>query len=320
MDFKRLANFARVAELGSVSRAADRIRIAQPALSRQMRLLEEELGVALFIRHRRGIMLTEAGEELRDRLAGPLHQIEQVFEDVRALSHSIGGNFAFGLPPTTSYVLAGPLARSVVEHAPNVSLRVVEGYGAHLIDWLQRGEIDAALLYGPAADLRLHAEELLVEEIRLVGPPDSALNPDMAVKFSDLARLPLVLPSHPHGLRIVADQAAAKARVRLEVRFQADSFVLMKELVESGLGYAILPLSAFSREAAAGRLLHARIVDPVVTRQLVLAMQPGKSVTRAGRVLGALVRREIAALSAAGRWTASLMFDPQDYPLPSVGR
>src|SRR3546814_11503577 len=100
MDFKRLANFARVAELGSVSRAADRIRIAQPALSRQMRLLEDEIGVPLFVRHRRGITLTEAGEELRTRLVGPLHQIEQVFEDVRALSQSAGGNFAFGMPPT----------------------------------------------------------------------------------------------------------------------------------------------------------------------------------------------------------------------------
>lgn len=316
MDFKRLANFVRVAELGSVSRAADRIRIAQPALSRQMRLLEEEMGLPLFVRHRRGITLTEAGEELRDRLAGPLHQIEQVFEDVRALSRSVGGSFAFGMPPTTSYVLAAPLARSVVEHAPNVSLRVVEGYAAHLMDWLHRGEIDAALLYGPAADFRLYAEELLIEEIRLVGPPDSALNPDDMIPFSEVAKLPLALPSHPHGLRIVADNAAAKARTRLDVRFQADSFVLMKELVESGLGYTLLPLSAFSREAAAGRLRHARIVDPVVTRQLVLAMQPGKSVTRAGHVLGALVRHEIAALVAAGRWTASLMFDPADYPLP----
>src|SRR3546814_5613272 len=92
------------------------------------------------------------------------------------------------MPPTTSYVLAGPLARSVVEHAPNVSLRVVEGYGAHLVAWLQRGEIDAALLYGPASYFHLNAEELLIEEITLVGPPDSNPNFDTLVSFWDLAK------------------------------------------------------------------------------------------------------------------------------------
>jgi len=313
MDFKRLVNFVRVAEAGSVSRAADRMRIAQPALSRQMQLLEEEMGVRLFERHRRGMALTEAGEELRTRLTGPLRQIEQVFEDVRTLSRAVGGNIAFGMPPTTSYVLAGPLARSVVAHAPNVSLRVVEGYGAHLIDWLQRGEIDAALLYGPASDLQLKAEELLVEEIMLVGPPDSDLRPETPVSFAELSKLPLVLPSHPHGLRIVVDNAAARARVPIDVRFQADSFLLMKELVESGLGYTCLPLSAFSREAEAGRLRHATLENPRVTRQLVLATQPGNAATRATSVLGTLVRQEIAALVAAGRWKAHLMYDPADY-------
>jgi LysR family nitrogen assimilation transcriptional regulator len=320
MDFKRLANFVRIAELGSISRAAERMRIAQPALSRQMQILEEEVGVPLFARHRRGMALTEAGEELRSRLCGPLRQIEQVFEDVRALSQAVGGNIAFGMPPTASYVLAGPLARSVVAHAPNVSLRVVEGYGAHLIDWLQRGELDAALLYGPASDFHLKAEELLHEEIRLVGPPDSDLDPAIAVSFDALARLPMVLPSHPHGLRVIADNAAAKARIRLDVRFQADSFLLMKELVESGLGYTLLPLSAFSREAEAGRLRHAPFEKPGIARQLVLVTQPGNSASRATRVLGTLVRREIAALVAAGRWKAHLMYDLEDYPAPVPGR
>lgn len=320
MDFKRLANFVRIAELGSVSRAADRLRVAQPALSRQLKLLEEEIGVPLFARHRRGLTLTEAGEELRARLVGPLRQIEQVFEDVRALPQAMGGNIAFGMPPTVSYVLAGALARSVAEHAPNVSLRVVEGYGAHLIDWLQRGEIDAALLYGPASDFQLKAEPLLIEEIRLVGPPESDLDIATPVAFEVVAKLPLVLPSHPNGLRVLADHAAAKARTSLDVRFQADSFVLMKELVESGLGYALLPLSAFSREAAAGRLRHAPIEKPKVTRQLVFATQPGNVSTRAAQVLGNLVRREIAALVSTGRWTADLMYNPADYPVPRPKR
>lgn len=316
MDFKRLANFLRIAESGSLSRAADRLRIAQPALSRQMRLLEEEVGVALFARHRRGMLLTEAGEELRARISGPIRQLTQALEDVRSLSDQIGGNIAFGMPSTTSYVLAGPLAKRVATNAPHVSLRVVEGYGAHLVDWLQRGEIDVALLYGPATDYQLKAEELMIEEIVLVGPKDSHLKPDKRVPFDYVASLPLVLPSHPHGLRIIADNVAAKAKVSLNVRFQADSFLLMKELVESGLGYTLLPYSSFSREAQAGRLTYASIEKPRVTRQLVLATQSGIEHSRAAQTLGVLVRQEIAALVASGAWSANLMFNPKDYDKP----
>lgn len=309
MDFRRLSYFVRIAELGSLSRAADRLRIAQPALSRQMRLLEEDVGVSLFARHRRGMQLTHAGEELRLRVVGPMRQLDQAMEEVRVLAEDFGGNIAFGMPPTASYILAGPLALRVAESAPNVSLRIVEGYAGHLIDWLQRGEIDAALLYGPAADLQLKAEELLLEELMLVGPPDCGLDPATAINFADLVDLPLILPSHPHGLRIVIDQVAQRSRTALKVKFQADSFLLMKELVESGLGYTVLPLSSFSREAAAGRLRYAPLRNPRVTRQLVLGTQPGAGRSRAAERLGVLVRQEIAALVAAGTWNATLMFE-----------
>ena len=160
MDLKRLENFLRVAELGSLSRAADRLRIAQPALSRQMRLLESETGTELFSRHRRGMQLTQAGEDLRQRLSGPVREIRQIFDDLRGRSSEAGGQMALGMPPTVSYVLAGRLARKVAQEAPNISLRIVEGYAGHLMDWLQRNEIDAALLYGPASDFNMNMQEL----------------------------------------------------------------------------------------------------------------------------------------------------------------
>ena len=139
VDFRRLEHFLKIAELGSLSRAADRIRIAQPALSRQMRILEEEAGTPLFHRHRRGMQLTPAGEELRQHIAGPVRQVRQAFDDIKNRSAEGGGQIALGVPPTVSYILAGRLARRVAEQAPNISLRIVEGYAGHLIDWLQRG-------------------------------------------------------------------------------------------------------------------------------------------------------------------------------------
>ena len=312
MDFKRLFSFVRIAELGSLSRVADRMRIGQPALSRQLRLLEEELGVELFARHRRGMVLTEEGEELRSRVAGPLREIMQAVEDVRSLSQQLGGHIAFGLTPTIGNILAGPLTRRMATETPNVSLRIVEGYDAHLIDWLHRREIDAALLYGPASDYQMTAEELLVEDLLLVGSSDSTLDPNTPVPVSSLADLPLVLPSHPNRLRVLVDNAAAKAGVRFNIRFQADSFSLMKNLVSAGLGYTVLPLSALNQSAVGGHLKYAPLKSPRVTRQLVFATLPGRTPSRASRVLRQTVRREISRLVIDGSWPAHLMFDLKD--------
>lgn len=314
MDYRRLNYFLRISELGSLSRAADRLRIAQPALSRQMHLLEQEVGLPLFIRHRRGVALTEVGEELRSKLIGPMRQIEIAVEDMRSLSRELGGQVALGMPPTVGHVLAGPLARRIAARAPNVSLRIVEGYGGHLVDWLQRGEIDIAILYGPVADFRLSAKELVLEELMLVGPPDCALQPDVGLEFERLSRLSLILPSHPHGLRLVVDGMAAKMKIKLEVRFQADSFALMKELVESGLGYTVLPLSSFAREATVGRLRYAPFSRPRVMRHLMLAKQPGADHSRATHMLERFIHEEITELIGAGHWKVARLADTTQSP------
>jgi len=308
MDIKRLEHFLKIAELGSLSRAADRMRLAQPALSRQMRLLEEEAGTPLFARHRRGMQLTPAGEELRARISGPVRQVRHAFDDLRARSQEAAGHMALGVPPTVSYVLAGRLARRVAQQAPKIALRIVEGYAGHLVDWLHRGEIDAALLYGPASDFHMPVEDILHEDLMLVGPPGSALHPDDPVDVTDMARLPLVLPSQSHGLRLVTETAARKAKVTLDIRFEADSFLVLKELAEFGLGYTILPLSAFGREVEAGRLRYAPLRNPRVTRQLVLGALREDQLTRSARIVIRLAKEEMRGLVQSGGWQARLQY------------
>src|SRR3954447_25659803 len=165
MDLKQLRTFREVAEAGSLSRAADRLRLAQPALSRPIRLLEAEIGTALFARHGRGMQLTEAGQAFLDRIAGPVRQLERAAEDVRALAGAVSGQVALGMMPTLACVLAGPLARRVAAEQPAISLRIVEGYTGHLVEWVQRGVTDATLLYGPAEALHLRVTDLLIEEM-----------------------------------------------------------------------------------------------------------------------------------------------------------
>ena len=307
MDFKRLGYFAQVAELGSLSRTAERLRIAQPSLSRQMRLLEEELGVTLFTRGARGMQLTEAGEVLYARIAGPLREIGHALYEVRALPTQTGGSVVFGMPPTTVQMLAGSLARRVATYAPKISLRIVDAYTGYLLQWMESGELDAAILYGPTPP-GLNASKLLEDELMLVGPPQSPLATEGAVDFKMIEDLPLILPSPSHGLRILIETAASKARTKLNVHVQADSYQLMKELVESGLGYTLLPHCAFSRDAAAGRLTFARIRKPVVTRQLFLALRSDADCPRAILQVEGYVRQEVASLVQQGLWSASRVF------------
>jgi DNA-binding transcriptional LysR family regulator len=269
-----------------------------------MRLLEEELGVTLFTRGSRGMQLTEAGALLRSRIAGPLRQIGHAIYEVRSLPSETGGNVVFGMPPTMIHLLAGPLSLRVAQDAPNISLRIVDGYSGHLLEWIKRGELDSAILYGPTP-AGLNATKLVEDELVLVGPPDSDLAPGKAVKFKSLEQLPLVLSSPTHGLRTAIEAAAAKARIKLNVQHQADSFQLMKELVSSGLGYTLLPYFSVSDEVARGRLTCAPVTDPPATRQLFLGMQSGAPAPRAVLQVEEFVRQEVASLIETGRWGAA---------------
>ncbi|MBN8942899.1 MAG: LysR family transcriptional regulator [Rhizobiales bacterium] len=304
MDLKQLKTFIRVAETGSLSKASDRLRTAQPALSRQIKLLEAEIGTPLFIRYGRGMQLTEAGQELLARVAGLVHQLEKSVEDVRSLRTQPSGTVALGMMPTVSYVLAARLARRVATELSGISLRIVEGYAGHLVDWLHRGDVDATLLYGPSSDLHLRVTDLMFEELVLVGPPTCGLDPGKAVPVADLAGLELVLPSRPHGLRAVVETAAQKARIELAIRFEADSFRVLKDLVEAGLGYTVLPMSAIQREARAGLFRTAPLEKPKVVRQVILALPASRTDTRATRAVVDLAIDEIATMVAKGDWIA----------------
>lgn len=297
-DFKRLGYFVQIAELGSLTRTAQRLRIAQPSLSRQMRILEEELGVTLFTRGHRGMQLTEAGEVLRNRIAGPLRQIGHALYEVRSLPDETMGAVSFGMPPTFVSVLAPDVAARVAKECPGVSLHIVEGYSGHLLEWLKRGELDAAILYGPTPS-GVNATRLLEDELVLVGGTGS-LPESGTICFRELVNVPLVLPSQTHGLRVAVEGAAAKSRVRLKIAFQADSFQLMRELVETKHLCTILPPSAVHRLVASGTLGFVRIVDPTPRRQVYLAMQSGAQSPRAVIEVERFLREEVARLIQEG--------------------
>ena len=236
MDFRQLRTFTCVAELGSLSKASDTLRIAQPALSRQIKLLEHELRAELFTRNGRGMVLTDAGRLLLARTSGIVRQIDQIRDDLQSAQGPPSGRVVLGLVPTVSCVLSARLARRCVESFPGISLRIVESYSGHLVEWLHRGEMDLAILYGRSADLHLNVQSLGRDSIVAVGPRGCGLAKKKHVEIGWLLRQRLVLPSHSHGLRALIEHAAAAKKLKLDVQLEADSFRVLTSLVEEGLG------------------------------------------------------------------------------------
>ena len=310
METRRLRYFLQIAEEGSMGRAASVLGIAQPALTRQVRLLEEALGVPLFIRSQRGMQLTEDGEQLRAAIKKPMREIELALQNVGAPSAPIEGVVVLGMPSATACILAKPLLASVNLAFPKVKFRVVDGQSGQLIEGLLRGEVDLALVHGPLPDDRLFDRDVLSEDLVLVGGPGSGLSADVSVDFVELSRHALVLPSHHHGVRAVLEKAALRLNAPLDILFEIDSLQLAKELVESDVAFTVTPFSAIGREYEAGWLKYAPIHNPVLSQTLVFAVRQHLVLPRNFVwELGALVGREAASLVVSGAWPATVLFD-----------
>ena len=307
MRLSQLETLIHVAELGSLSRAAERLHIAQPALSRQMTMLERELGVQMFDRHGRGMVLTESGQEvLRHayRVFGELDEIRSVAAEGDT---GLRGHVSVGLPPTVADLLTLPLVSAMTDRHPNATLRVVSAYSRFLLDWLRRGDIDLAVLYegGPIRTVR--TVPLLDEALHLIGPPDAGLSIDRPVPFADLAGSRMLLPSRGHGLRNLLDAAAAEAGFDLAVRIEADSYSTLKDLVKAGHGLTILPLAPIHTEVMLGGLSYAPLVDPTPMRRLVLAVSADRAVTRLGTFASDELVEAVQRLAETGIWSGHLL-------------
>ena len=314
MDLRQLKTFVHVAELGSLSKAADRLRVAQPALSRQMRMLEDELKVALFTRHGRGMVLTSSGEVLLARAIAVLRDVEAARADVAADAGAVKGRVVLGTPPTVGDVLSARLVERFLRQHPGVSIRIVPAFSGYLLDWLQRGEIDLAVMYEPDTRQNLRSEPLLSENLFVVTGPDTRTARPRSMALAKVFERRLVLPGPQHGLRKLVERAAHKLDMKLDIVVEADSLQTMKDLVERGLGSTILPLVSVHREVAERRLAAALITAPVLTRTLVTAEALGRQTSRAARLFRDALGVEVQQMVRSQIWSGSLLSGAKKTP------
>lgn len=307
MDITQLRTVIHVAELGSLSRAADRLGIAQPALSRQVALLEQELGARLFERHGRGMVPTAAGQQVVEHAGRVLAELDALRSAVAGPEASLRGVVTIGATPTVSAIITVPLARRLRERHPDLTLRFASAFSGHLLDWVQRGEIDLAVSYDPQPGRSLRIEPVMIEDLLLVGPSGAGLSLATSVPFRRLVEHPLILPSQRHGLRTLIDACARKADIALDASIEADSLEAMIDLVRGGFGVTVLPLAPIHAEVEAGRLEAAPIVEPVPTRRLVIARAADRAATPAMRFVAQTIVEIAADLAARGVWRGRMI-------------
>lgn len=289
MDFKQLRAFLTVADTGNVTRAAELLHLVQPAVSRQLRLLEEDVGAELFERERHGMVLTEAGRALVGYARRAMLELDRARAEIGSSANEISGLVTLGLLPSTCDLLSSPLVSAVAEAHPGIRMRIAMGYAGTLAQWLEAGEIDAALLYGVERTSKLQVKPLVEEVLWVVGPPSAKLRRDRPVSLASLAGRPMILPSPPHGIRTLVDHACAVSRVELTIAAETNAMSVQRSLVIGGHGLTILPAIAVADDLTRKLASAAPLSDPKITRTIVLGL-PGN------RAIGAPVRRVVDLL------------------------
>ena len=295
MDLKQLDYFVHVAELGSFTRAATVLRVAQPALSRQVRSLEVELRQPLFDRNGRGVTLTEAGKRLLAHGRGILQQVERARQDLEDQRGAASGRLAIGLPPSVSRTLTGPLVEAFRERFPKATLTMVEGLSTYVLEWLVLGRIDCAVVYNvtPAAAIDLVPvldEPLYLVSARGTAPADAVLG--KPVTLARVAECELVIPSRPHSVRMLLETTLAGAGLKPRVGLEIESVPAILDLVERNPLHAVLALNALRgrEEAFVARPITIAKGQPPLATKLWIA-------TSSQRPRGPLIERGTALLT-----------------------
>lgn len=311
VDLRELRYFVQVAELKSFSKAAVHLRIAQPALSRQVRKLEDELGTELLIRSGRGLSLTEAGSRLLNRAYAILDQVHDLKVSIRTEGSPVSGTVRLGVPPAAGEMLIPPVLRRCRALYPNLQVEVVEGFSGFLYERLLGHDLSLAVIHNPPAHRDLKVTPLLMEDMYLVGPAEPTDDLPRPVEEGALQDLPLILPGRPHSLRLLIEATMAEQGMPLSLGCQIDSLAIIRGAVGASLGYTVLTYGSVHRDVQAGLLAAQLLTRPPITWRLCLVQRSEPHRLRAMTALAALVRDEVHRLADGGIWRGNPQYLPE---------
>jgi LysR family nitrogen assimilation transcriptional regulator len=302
METRRLVNFVAIVDCGSLTRAAERMHIAQPALSQQVAALEAEFGKPLLLRTHRGVTVTSAGRALYTNAQSLLRQMKQLESDVKSAGDFVSGSVSVGIPVSCAAIFSMPLLTAIRRKYPQIVLRISENLSGLLGELILNNRLDIAMLYASPGSQGLVRKPMLIERMCLVCRPSMGLTvpAGAAVHVASLADVPLVLPGHSNGLRALVDAAFARHGLKPKIIAELDSLPTLRGAAEQGLAATILPRSA--AHDVSRKLEIREIIEPTIERTIVLCRPTASAPSQPVEAVEALLIETLEDLVVSGRW------------------
>lgn len=291
MRTRQLEYFVAICETGSITRAAESLNVAQPALGTQIKALENEFGIKLLDRTRRGTRATEAGEMLLDEARHLLARIRDLKRRLREMDETHQRTVMIGLPPSLATVLTGRLLTALSSKQSPIKLQIFEEFSHTLLSRISQKRLDLALAYSVPIQEFPQSEMLLREVLYFVASPQSPLGGEGPISLQEVTNVPLVMPSERDYVRRVVEAALRGNNCVVNIAYQVESMAAMKDLIRRGMAYSILPYGNLIREIGEGSLCARRIVDPPISRTLYLVRSGDAASETANLEVIALLRQ-----------------------------
>lgn len=309
-DLRKLHYFTRIVEIASISRASVELGVAQPALSKSIRMLEYDLRTPLLERSSKGVRPTKSGARLYEHCKTVFRQLELARTEIQGTQDMPMGSVTLGMPYGVSLILAAPLLGEALHRFPGIELQIVEARSVSLGEDILADRIDLGLMVQEGNQQSgIKALDLLEEEYLLVRARRDCeqQGADVRVRLADIADRPLILPTG-QGRRIIEERFARRT-CRLSAVREVESLSMIPHCVEIGLGEAILP-SGWAGTLDDARMITLHFDDAIMTRRLALCHAAARPLSVPALHISELVPEVSEALIASGHWESARLVDP----------
>ncbi|MFC5460239.1 LysR substrate-binding domain-containing protein [Massilia niabensis] len=309
MELRQLRYFVAIVDHGSLSRAALVLHVAQPALTQQLRQLEEELGAQLLHRSAHGVLSTEAGKVFYEHAQAILKQVVDARSAVTQLTTRPSGSVTLGLPHSISGALALPLLTAARTTYPEITLQLTEEISGSLTEQLKSGRLNLAVLFDDGQLGGFESTPLVEEDLMYICRAASSWVPPAApVTLGAALVSPLILPAQQHGVRPLIEQAAASAGLALSNIIEINSIAILKSALLADMGATLLPLAPLRAEIESGALV-ATPVHPPIQRRVTLCASRNIPLTNAATAISRLVRQVTEMLCENEQWSGARLHE-----------
>ena len=310
MELRQLRYFVAIVDHGSLSRAALVLHVAQPALSQQLRQLEQELGAQLLHRSAQGVQSTDAGKLFYEHAQAILKQVADAKSALAQSTLRPTGSVTLGLPHSISGALALPLLMAARAQYPEITLQLTEELTGNLTEQLKSGRINLAILFDDGQLTQFSSTALIDEEMRFICRADSPFAPQgQAISLAQALAATLILPGLQHGVRPGIESVARAAGMTLSNVIEINSITILKSAILAGMGATILPVAPLQADIASGALRAHAITGDKISRTVALCASKNIPLTNAAAAIARLVRQVSVELCDNAAWPGASMLE-----------